>query len=139
MQSERDKEDAEEEEAHRVAMESEDTCYLPYYAQHMGQIMGKYGGSHPLGQLCEEGVDTVEQHVRTYLQRYFLGRTPILNSKLAASPHGIIHDIIHCPNVMVVGEQEEAWQGATDGILAALSNDDGRRRKLWLRMMTRPS
>ncbi len=124
LQAERDKEDAEEEEAHRVAMESDDTCYLPYYAQHMGQIMGKFGGSHPFGQLCEESVDAVEQQVRAYLQRYFLGRTPILNSKLAASPQGIIHDIINCPNVMVVGEQEGAWQNATAEIQAALSKDN---------------
>ena len=70
------------------------------------------------------GVDAVEQQVRAYLQRYFLGRTPILNSKLAASPQGIIHDIINCPNVMVVGEQEEAWQNATAEIQAALSKDN---------------
>ena len=36
----------------------------------------------------------------------------ILNGNLASSPHGIIHDVVACENVMVVGEEEEAWQSA---------------------------
>jgi serine/threonine protein kinase/ankyrin repeat protein len=110
------KEDREEEQAHSVAMESEDTCYLPYYAQHMGQVMGKYGGSHPLGNLCELPVAAVEKQLRSFLQSFFLGRVPVLNANLACSPHGIIHDAVACENVMVVGEQDEAWRLASNQV-----------------------
>lgn len=112
----REQEDKEEEAAHTMAMESDDTCYLPYYAQHMGQIMGKYGGSHPLGQLCEMPVDSVEKQLRAFLHKFFLGKVPILNGNLASSPHGIIHDIVACENIMVVGEEEEAWQTAVNQV-----------------------
>ena len=42
-------------------IDPEATVYLPYYAYYQGEIMGKYGGSHPLGDLCEEPIKVIEK------------------------------------------------------------------------------
>jgi len=94
--------------------------YLPYYASFEGDIIGKYGGAHPAGKLCFKPVQEVETATITHLRKYFLGKVPIL-SEAECSPAKIMTRITCAKQVLVMGEQNKAWDAACGQILAFAS------------------
>jgi hypothetical protein len=92
--------------------------FAPYYATHDGEILGRWGGSHPL-QLCNEPIDLVERRMSSLLQDYCLGACPIL-SQDRASVAAIMHSLVSCTNIFVMGDATTAWEMAVDDILQEL-------------------
>ena len=85
--------------------------YLPYYAQYKGEVMGRYGGCHPSGDMFGSPVPSVEVAVVSYLKSFFLGQVPCLQDR-DASPLNVMHEVTAAKNVMVVGELKQAWLNA---------------------------
>jgi methionyl-tRNA formyltransferase len=85
--------------------------YLPYYASFENEIIGKYGGAHPAGDLCTFPVDSVEVAVREYLQTYFLRKVPIIGGE-ESSPAKTMTRITYAKQVLVMGEPDAAWSKA---------------------------
>ena len=92
--------------------------FAPYYATHDGEMLGRWGGSHPL-QLCNESIDLVERRMSSLLQNYCLGACPILNQD-RASVAAIMHSLVSCTNIFVVGDAATAWEMAVVDILQEL-------------------
>jgi len=91
--------------------------YLPYYASFEGDIIGKYGGAHPSGKLCFKPVRAVEVAAIAHLRKYFLGKVPILG-ETECSPAKLMTRITCAKQVLVMGEQEKAWESACEQIFA---------------------
>ena len=89
--------------------------YLPYYASFENEIIGKYGGSHPGGDLCMEPVKSIEDATKVYLRKYFLGMVPIINDA-ECSPKKLMSRITRATQILVMGEEERAWRNAITGI-----------------------
>jgi serine/threonine protein kinase len=96
--------------------------YLPYYASVEGELLGKFGGAHPGGELCLKPVLTVEQATETYLRTYFLGKVPIINGA-SCSPAKIMTGLTCAQQVLVIGEQEKAWNSASAQIRDLVMNN----------------
>ena len=94
--------------------------YLPYYATFENELIGKYGGSHPAGNMSLQPVKAVEQKVVQFLQKYFLGKVPIIND-VDCSPAKLMMRITKSKQVLLMGERERAWRTCTKEIHAFLS------------------
>jgi len=98
--------------------------YAPYYATHDGEILGRWGGSHPL-QMCTEPIELVERKMCGILQGFCLGACPILN-KERASVTGIMHDLVSSNNILVLGGVDNtAWEFAAKQVIDAITLPDG--------------
>ena len=98
-----------------IRKQSLEPSYLPYYAAFENEVIGKYGGSHPAGDICMEPVQSVESAICIYLQKYFLGQVPILNDA-ECSPKKILSRVTTATQVLVMGEHARAWKNALTGI-----------------------
>lgn len=94
--------------------------YEPYFAVQNGELLGRWGGSHPL-QLCNESIHMVERRICSLLQGYCLGACPILQDATTASVHAIMHTLTWQQNIHVVGEVGTAWTTAATEVVAGLS------------------
>ena len=97
--------------------------YLPYYASFENEIIGKYGGAHPAGDLSIKPVKNVEQAVCQHLKHYFLGKVPIISGR-ECSPAKIMIRITYGKQVLVMGEQKQAWDKACTQVYNAVKGID---------------
>jgi len=94
-------------------------AFAPYYGSHQGEMLGKYGGSHPLPALCGVPVQAVEALVGLFLESHYLGITPVLTDEYA-SVQKIMRDVTAFQSIMLQGQVDEAWQKAAEEIVANL-------------------
>jgi hypothetical protein len=93
--------------------------YEPYFAVQNGELLGRWGGSHPL-QLCNESIHMVERRICSLLQGYCLGACPILQDATTASVHAIMHTLTWQQNIHVVGDVGTAWTTAATEVVEGL-------------------
>ena len=97
--------------------------FAPYYATHDGELLGRWGGSHPL-QLCADPIDLVERRMCSVLQGFCLGPSPIINDD-KASVAAIMHAVVSSNNILVTGPVDSALSEAADEIAAAITSGGG--------------
>lgn len=95
-----------------------DTHIVPYYATMDGEMLGRWGGSHP-SQVSDKPIELVEKRVCDLLKSFSLGVCPILTDE-RASVVAIMRNLLD-KSICVEGSIEEAWRVASLELVGALN------------------
>ncbi len=95
---------------------SDQVHYACYFDTHNGEIVGKYGGSHP-AVLPRIHVLAVEESVQRLLEEYSLGITQMTQITV----QDIVNKVIGFPNIYIIGQQAEAFNYASQSLISMIS------------------